>query len=190
MYVANNFSPTKLEDFINSFVYKDFRPISDSNIINKADTSPDSANNYVQTLDTYNSDASVRFSPGSGVDKLTSDIGAMNKDDNIWKAGITWNTQSLSGNPLDLFIRDNKFNFFPTTTTINQPKNDEKSYNQNHFPKQKRTSAVNKFHKKIYSNRLLINGTQTINKIHSITNNSSNNRLLKIKSAAIYNSKK
>ena len=142
-----------------------------------------------QTLDTYNYDASTRFS-GSGVDKLTSDIGAMNKDDNIWKAGITWNTQSLSGNLLDLFIRDNKFNFFPTKTTINQPKDNEKSYNQNHFPKQKRTSAVNKFHKKIYSNRLLINGTQTINKIHSITNNSSNNRLLKIKSAAIYNSKK
>ena len=189
MYVANNFSPNNLEDYINSFANKDFRPINDTNIINKADTSTTAAYSYLENLTSYNSDASLKFSPGSGDDKLTSDIGAMNKDDDIWKAGITWNTQSLSGNALDLFIRDNKFNFFPTPAVENKKEPDT----QNYFSKQKRTSTLNKHHKKIYNRKLFTNGNNIIRHIKYsslATNNSSGSRLLKIKSAAIYNSKK
>ena len=189
MYVANNFSPTKLEDYINSFDNKDFRPINDSNIINKADTSETNANTYVEGIYGYNSDVSVKFNPGSGVDKLTSDIGAMNKDDTIWKAGITWNTHSLTGSVLDLYITNNNFNFFPTLTV----KNNKKSDTNNYFSKQKRTSTLNKHHKKLYNRKLFINGNNIIRHIKYsslATNNSSGSRLLKIKSSAIYNSKK
>ena len=189
MYSANNFSPNKLEDYINSFDNKDFRPINDSNIINKADTSESNANTYVEGIYGYNSDVSVKFNPGSGVDKLTSDIGAMNKDDTIWKAGITWNTHSLTGSVLDLYITNNNFNFFPTPTV----KNNKKSDTNNYFSKQKRTSILNKHHKKLYNRKLFINGNNIIRHIKYsslATNNSSGSRLLKIKSSAIYNSKK
>ena len=190
MYAANNFSPTKLEDYINSFTNKDFRPINDSNIINKADTSNTTANTYVEALDTYNSDVSLKFSPGSGDDKLTSDIGAMNKDDDIWKAGITWNTLSLTGQDLDLYITNNYFDFFPAPAPAVE--NKKESDNQNYFSKQNRTSTLNKHHKKIYNRKLFVNGNNIIQhiKYNSLaTNNSSGNRLLKIKSTAIYNSK-
>ena len=189
MYAANNFSPTKLEDYINSFTNKDFRPINDNNIINQADTSSTNANTYVEGIYGYNSDVSVKFNPGSGVDKLTSDIGAMNKDDTIWKAGITWNTQSLTGNALDLYITNNYFDFFPTPAVENKKEPDT----QNYFSKQKRTSTLNKHHKKIYNRKLFTNGNNIIRHIKYsslATNNSSGSRLLKIKSAAIYNSKK
>ena len=189
MYDANNFSPTKLEDYINSFANKDFRPINDANIINQADNSNTTANTYIEGIYGYNSDVSLKFNPGSGVDKLTSDIGAMNKDDSIWKAGITWNTQSLTGNALDLFITNNYFDFFPTPAVENNKKTD----NNNYFSKQKRTSTLNKHHKKLYNRKLFINGNNIIRHIKYsslATNNSSGSRLLKIKSAAIYNSKK
>ena len=185
MYSSNNFSPIQLEDYINSFSNRDFRPINNSNIINQGDTSAVSANTYVQGLASYNSDISLKFTPGTGVDKLTSDIGAMNKDDTIWKAGITWNTLSLTSNYLDLFILNSKFDFFPTTVNIN---NNVKNY----FPKQKTTSTLNTLHKQIYSHKLITNGTNIVrhNKYTSLsTNNSSGSRLLKIKSSAIYNSK-
>jgi hypothetical protein len=189
MYAANNFSPTKLEDYINSFTNKDFRPINDANIINQADNSNTTANTYVEGIYGYNSDVSLKFNPGSGVDKLTSDIGAMNKDDSIWKAGITWNTQSLTGYALDLFITNNYFDFFPTPAVENNKETD----NNNYFSKQKRTSTLNKHHKKLYNRKLFINGNNIIRHIKYsslATNNSSGSRLLKIKSAAIYNSKK
>lgn len=200
MYSANNFSPTNLEDNINSFVDRDFRPINNANIINQADISNITANTYIEGLDSYNSDESVKFLPGTGVDALTSDIGAMNKDDDIWKAGITWNSQSLSGNLLDLYVMNNIFNIFP-------PINDNSNNNQNnqnnnqpsprprhfHFPKQRRTSTLNLFHKKIYSHKLLFNGVNNVRHVKNTslsTNNGGGNRLLRIKSSAIYNSKK
>ena len=57
----------------------------------------------------------------------------MNKDDTIWKAGITWNTQSLTGNALDLYITNNYFDFFPTPAVENKKEPDT----QNYFSKQK-----------------------------------------------------
>jgi hypothetical protein len=113
----------------------------------------------------------------------------MNKDDSIWKAGITWNTQSLTGNALDLYITNNYFDFFTTPAVENKKESDT----QNYFSKQKRTSTLNKHHKKLYNRKLFINGNNIIRhiKYSSLsTNNPSGSRLLKIKSAAIYNSKK
>ena len=148
MYSANNFSPTNLENYINSFSNKDFRPINDSNIINQADTSNTTANTYVEGIYGYNSDITLKFNPGSGVDKLTSDIGAMNKDDNIWKAGITWNTQSLTGNALDLYVTDNYFDFFPTVVENTVVENNKESSNKTSSTPKYWTSAINTLHKK------------------------------------------
>ena len=93
---TNNYSPLIL-NVISSFSSRDFRPINNNNIINQSDISNVTANNYVSNLDSYNNDPSLSFSIGTGVDKLTKDIGAMNINDSIWRAGISWNTNLLEG---------------------------------------------------------------------------------------------
>ena len=113
MYAANNYSPPNLEDVISSFSSRDFRPINDNNIINQADISNITANNYVSNLDSYNNDPSLSFSPGTGDDKLTKDIGAMNINDSIWRAGISWNTNLLEGKLLDDYVFNTRLDFYP-----------------------------------------------------------------------------
>lgn len=188
MYSSNNYSPTNVEDVINSFNNKDFRPLNNVNIIDQADILNATANTYVENLDSYNSDVALKFLPGLGIDKLTKDIGAMNINDPIWKAGITWNINNLDGNLLDIYILNNKFNYFSTKNTnviTNTP--------YFHFSKQRRRSTVNNLYKKIYSSKSIshsINAQSNVKKTSISTNNGTGDRLLKIKANAIYNSLK
>lgn len=118
MYSANNYMPSVMEDSIQSFTNRDFRPLSDNNIVNMADITTTACENYLSGLSTYNSDTSLLFNPGTGEDKLTSDIGAMNATDSIWKAGITWNTSNLYGPDLDTYITNEKLNIFINSKSI------------------------------------------------------------------------
>ncbi len=119
MYDANNYMPTQMEDVIQSFTDRDFRPLTtENNIINMGDTTTTASENYLSGLSTYNSDTSLHFNPGTGDDKLTSDIGAMNATNSVWKAGITWNTQNLYGSDLDTYITNEKLNMFTNQKVI------------------------------------------------------------------------
>ena len=71
---------------------KDFRPINDISIVDAANT-------------TY---SSSDFNP-SGVDSLSSDIGAMMNNETPWRAGITWNTSQYDD---ETYVIMNKLNFY------------------------------------------------------------------------------
>ena len=185
MYAANNYSPPNLEDVISSFSSRDFRPINDNNIINQADISNITANNYVSNLDSYNNDPSLSFSPGTGYDKLTKDIGAMNINDSIWRAGISWNTNLLEGKLLDDYVFNTRLDFYPKTANTETIK-------FAFFSKQRSNSVLNNFHKRTFNNRQIktsLNNNK-LNKTSSINHNGNLDRLLKIKSLAIKLSKK
>ena len=62
---SNNYTPNNVEDYLTDVNNNDFRPINDSSIVNAGTTT------YTNT----------EFNP-SGVDSLTSDIGAMNYNGN------------------------------------------------------------------------------------------------------------
>ena len=115
----------------------------------------------------------------------------MNMNDPIWNAGITWNTLSLTGNNLDLHILDNRLNMYPEINNTNNSQTTTNTFF--HFPKQRRTSTLNNLHKKIFSHKLLFNGINNVRNVKDTslsTNDGGGNRLLRIKSKAIYSSKK
>ena len=72
-----------VEDYLVDSAKDDFRPINNASIVDQGNT-------------TY---TNSEFTPGSGVDALTKDIGAMIYDGTQWQAGITWTVGS-------------RFNFF------------------------------------------------------------------------------
>tara|TARA_B100000963_G_C22384485_1_gene561621 strand:- start:351 stop:770 length:420 start_codon:yes stop_codon:yes gene_type:complete len=84
--VVNN-----VEDHLVDVSNYDFRPINNSEIVNKA--------NLTFT--------NQEFDP-SGVDSLTKDIGAMEYNSIIWKAGITWNDSSLND---DNYVNSFRFSY-------------------------------------------------------------------------------
>ena len=187
MYKGNNYSPTNMEDVILSFSNKDFRPknnaINNQNIINQGDASATTANTYVQNILEYNAAAEVQFNPGSGVDQLTNDIGAMDPSQPIWRAGITWNPQLYSGNQLDTYITSTRLNMYTNqATSTSQPKQFIKYSIKN------QKSVLNKMHKKIITRRSLVLIEPT-EKNYTMEQNSygTENRLLRIKSEAINN---
>ena len=69
----------------------DYRPLDNPEIVG--------AGNTVYT--------NSEFNP-TGVDSLTADIGAMNYNENSWRAGITWNNSSLTDSE---YVTINRFNF-------------------------------------------------------------------------------
>ena len=178
MYTANNYSPSNVEDVISSFSSRDFRPINDNNIINKADTSNTTANNYVSNLDSYNNDPSLSFSPGTAADKLTKDIGAMNINDSIWRAGITWNINLLEGKLLDDYVFNTRLDFYEKSKNINTIKTIKNPF----FSKQRSNSVLNIFHKRISNNKKIISSLNNnyIKKTSSTNHNGSLDRILEV----------
>ena len=179
MFNSNNFMPNNLEDFINSFNNRDFRPLNNINIINQSDISSINANTYVSSLDSFNSDPTLSFNPVND-DKLTKDIGAMNIDDIIWRAGITWNNLLLKENELDIYILNNLFNFYPSNDVKNN------TYFDKELLKQQRRSTINNYYKKIYlKNILFTNNTKNGNESSRSSYDGTNDRLLRLKTKAI-----
>jgi len=74
---SNNFTASNVEDYLVDTASYDFRPINDSSIVDAGNT-------------TY---TNFEFNP-TGVDALTSDIGAMEYNGTQWEAGISWVTGS------------------------------------------------------------------------------------------------
>ena len=100
IYNSNNFIPTNVEDYLVNFSNKDFRPINDVNIVAQGDTTTTAAHTYV---------GDTTFNPGSGYDTLTQDIGALNYNSTLWRAGITWNSSS---NTDEVFVNNNRLNLY------------------------------------------------------------------------------
>ena len=94
--------------------------------------------NYITSLPTHNADAALQFTPGTGVDKLTQDIGAMNYNSTIWTAGISWNTNSLTGSSLETFISNNRMNMYVVVVSTNS-----KLIGPSYFSEQQRKSTLN-----------------------------------------------
>ena len=185
MYDGNNYSPTDMETVINSLSGRDFRPINDGNIVGAADTQTTTALNYISGLSTHNNSAALQFSPGNGVDKLTEDIGAMNYNSSIWTAGITWNTNSLTGGLLETFIVANRMNMYVVDS--DSVKSSRKGYA--YFSSQQRKSTLNRYYSRILNNKIIIHQSSLVNiggnkETFERNRNSSHERMLRLKTNA------
>ena len=81
-----------VEDYLLDEPNKDFRPVNDPLIVDAGNT-------------TY---TNPDFNP-TGVDALTSDIGAMENGEIGWKAGITWNNSGMTD---ENYVIANSMDFF------------------------------------------------------------------------------
>ena len=97
----SNLVVNKVEDYLVDVSSYDFRPINNAEIVNKGN------------ITFTNSE----FDP-SGVDSLTKDIGAMEYNGIVWKAGITWNDTSLND---DNYVNSFRFSYY--NIFDNQPSN-------------------------------------------------------------------
>lgn len=184
MFESKNYSFHNVEDLLVSYSERDFRPINVPDIINKADTTTTDALTYVSSLSTHNPDAALQFSPGTGVDKLTQDIGAMNFNSQVWKAGISWNTNSLTGVLLEQFITTSRTNMYVVIT------NAKKKNRFTYFNKHQRTSTLNKYYNKELNKRVMVYQSSVINvggnnETFEQHRDGSNDRLLRLKTKAI-----
>ena len=156
-YPKDGWVELNVEDVIKSFESRDFRPLNVPEIIDQADLTTTNAINYVSSLPTHNPAAELQFTPGDALDKLTKDIGALNFDSIVWSAGVTWNTNSLTGALLDAFVFTTRLNMYAKTTesTITN--------RYSYFSKQQRVSTLNKYYKRILNNRILVYQSNTAN---------------------------
>jgi len=89
---SNNYTASNIEPLLTDTASYDFRPINDSSIVDAGNT-------------TY---TNFEFNP-SGVDSLTSDIGAMEYNGTQWEAGITWNSSTGSDSE---YVSSNRLSFY------------------------------------------------------------------------------
>ena len=184
MYSGTNYSPTNLEDVINSFSGRDFRPKNNANIVGQGDINTTNSLNYLTGLSTYNPEPSLQFSPGNDVDKLTPDIGAMNYNSSIWTAGISWNTNALTGSSLETFISNNRMNMYVVSVSTNS-----KLIGPAYFSEQQRKSTLNRYYSRILNNRILFHYSSLVNvggnnETFEQNRNGSQDRILRLKTKA------
>jgi hypothetical protein len=89
---SNNYTASNIEPLLTDTGSYDFRPINTASIVDAGNT-------------TY---TNFEFNP-SGVDSLTSDIGAMEYNGTQWEAGITWNSSTGSDSE---YVSSNRLSFY------------------------------------------------------------------------------
>ncbi len=183
MYNGTNYMPGNVEDVINSFESRDFRPLNVPEIIDQGDITTTNAINYVSSLSTHNPAAELQFSPGNGLDKLTKDIGALNFDSTLWSAGITWNVNSLTGSLLNAFVFSTRLSMYAKTAETNI------TNRFSYFSKQQRVSTLNTYYKRILNKRVMIYQSNATNvggnyESYEQHRDGSNDRLLRLKTRA------